>query len=348
MADLTNLEDYEIFSYGHWKSFYKKLLSEITGADAEAVEKAFISEYKKIEIRKTDRSKGRDKALCDAVRSAVNWHEKSGIMLDGGRGGVYEMFRSFDLKIAKNLRGDSSLFTAALFMAAGKYFADERYCKTADTLASLMLKERTLQIKDGENKGVFKWFSGSSGLGTHSVYVSDSSRVGNSVFALYKLTGDDFYKTTVLDFGEALLKWFGGEALLPGCAFNYDKNDLITLQKNKRPACPEFYDAPMIFLGNLYSVTKDERYKEVEQKAMDIAVGKVADILSKDENNLPQGISKETLKDEIRAHNLDQLVVEISVVDAPKPIEIPNGGGAGIEIGNIFGDMLPKKTKKRL
>ena len=83
-------------------------------------------------------------------------------------------------------------------------------------------------------------------------------------------------------------------------------------------------------------LVKDERYKEVEQKAMDIAVSKVADILSKDENNLPQGISKETLKDEIRAHNLDQLVVEISVVDAPKPIEIPNGGGAGIEIGNIF------------
>jgi len=94
-------------------------------------------------------------------------------------------------------------------------------------------------------------------------------------------------------------------------------------------------------------LVKDERYKEVEQKAMEVAVGKVADILSKGDNNLPEGISKETLKDEIRAHNLDQLVIEISVVDQPKPIEIPNGGGAGIEIGNIFGDMLPKKTKKR-
>ncbi|MBR2974226.1 MAG: AAA family ATPase, partial [Clostridia bacterium] len=84
-------------------------------------------------------------------------------------------------------------------------------------------------------------------------------------------------------------------------------------------------------------LVKDERYKEVEQKAMEVAVGKVADILSKGDNNLPEGISKETLKDEIRAHNLDQLVIEISVVDQPKPIEIPNGGGAGIEIGNIFG-----------
>lgn len=260
MVDLTNLSDYGIFSYGHWREFYKTLLSELIGADKEDIERAFSREYKRIEISREKREKDKKKALEEGVRRAAEWHRRSGIMKEGG--GVYEMFRSFDLNIAKNLRGDSSMFTSALFMAVGKYFKDSEYIEEATRLADLMLTEKGLQIKEGENKGVFKWFSGGAGLGTHSVYVSDSSRVANSVFALYRLTGDECYGEVIRDFGEALLKWFGGEALLPACAFNYEKENLTSIQKSKRRACPEFYDAPMIFLGNIYSVTKDERYKE--------------------------------------------------------------------------------------
>ena len=258
MVDLSNLSDHVIFSYGHWKEFYKLLLGELIGADGRDVDRAFSLEYKAIGIRKEKRERDRKKALENAAILAVEWHRASGIMK---KDGVYEMIRSFDLQVAKNLRADSSLFTAALFMAAGKYFNNEEYIKTAESLARLMLIDNHLQIGEGENKGVFKWFSGGSGLGTHSVYVSDCSRVANSVFALYKLTGDELYRSTLTDFGEALLGWFGGEALLPGCMFNYENEDLLSIQKRERKACPEFYDAPMIFLGNLYSVTKDERYK---------------------------------------------------------------------------------------
>ncbi|MCM1042917.1 MAG: ATP-dependent protease ATPase subunit HslU [Corallococcus sp.] len=94
-------------------------------------------------------------------------------------------------------------------------------------------------------------------------------------------------------------------------------------------------------------LVKDERYREVEQKAMTVAVNKVAELLLKDDGSLPDGITKETLKDELFKHTLDQLPVEISVVDMPKSIEIPNGGGAEINLGSIFGDMMPKRTKKR-
>ena len=262
MADLTNLNDPEIFSYSHWKNFYKMLLCELTGAKEEQIEKAFSEVYKRIGIMKAERTHDKKKSLEDAVRKSVVWHEASGIMIDGGRGGVYEMFRSFDLNVAKNLRGDSSLFTAALFMAAGVYFGNEEYKKTAEAIASFMLEKKALQIKTGENRGLFKWFSGNFDLGTKSIYVSDSSRVGNSVFALYKLTGEKRYLDSVVSLGDALLRWFGGEALLPGCYLNYAKDDLLSIQKNKRRASPEFYDAPLILLGNLFSATKDTRYKE--------------------------------------------------------------------------------------
>lgn len=260
MCDFTNLKDFEIFSYKNWLNFYKTLFGELTNASPEIIEKAFKNTYKKINVCKDTLKKDNKKALEDAVISALNWHKNAGIMLNDG--GVYEMIRSFDLNPAKNIRGDSGLFTATLFMTAGKYFGNRKYIKTAEKVADYMLKTRALQISEGENKGLFKWFSGINNMGPHDVYVSDTSRVGNCVLALYKLTGDIKYKERIVLLGEALLKWFGGDALLPGCSFNYQTDNLTSIQARPRKASPEFYDAPMLFLKNLYSITNDERYKE--------------------------------------------------------------------------------------
>ena len=94
-------------------------------------------------------------------------------------------------------------------------------------------------------------------------------------------------------------------------------------------------------------LVKDERYKEVESRAFNNAVERVADALMKSGKDLPDGIQKSALKDEIAKHSLDQMSVEIQVVDTPKPVELQPGAGE-INIGSIFGDMLPKKTKKRV
>ena len=95
-------------------------------------------------------------------------------------------------------------------------------------------------------------------------------------------------------------------------------------------------------------LVKDERYKEVESRAFAAAVNRVADLFSKKSEELPQGVTKATLVDELSKHNLDQLNVEIQVADVPKPIELQAGGGGGeINLGSIFGDILPKKMKKR-
>lgn len=95
-------------------------------------------------------------------------------------------------------------------------------------------------------------------------------------------------------------------------------------------------------------LVKDERYKEVESRAFAAAVNRVADLLSKKSEELPQGVTKATLVDELSKHNLDQLNVEIQVADVPKPIELQaGGGGSEINLGSIFGDILPKKMKKR-
>lgn len=93
-------------------------------------------------------------------------------------------------------------------------------------------------------------------------------------------------------------------------------------------------------------LVKDERYKEVEARAFEKAVDRIADLMMKQSKDLPDGISKTDLKDELSQHNLDQMQVEIDVVDIPKPVELQPGAGE-INLGSIFGDILPKRTKKR-
>ncbi len=94
-------------------------------------------------------------------------------------------------------------------------------------------------------------------------------------------------------------------------------------------------------------LVKDERFKEVEARAFEKAVDRLAEIMLKKAEGLPEGISKIDLRNELSKHNLDQMQVEISVADNPKPVELQPGAGE-INLGSIFGDILPKKTKKRI
>ena len=48
----------------------------------------------------------------------------------------------------------------------------------------------------------------------------------------------------------------------------------------------------------------------------------------------------------VMAYAFDNEIIEIEIVDNPKPMELIPGAGE-ISIGSIFGDMMPKKKKKR-
>lgn len=261
MTDLSRLENGRIFSYQGWERFYALLLSELLGIEEGAACAAFETAYPRPRLRRTD-GDNRAARLEEAVKAAVAWHERSGVLLNGGEGGVYEMIRSFDLELAKNTRGDSSLITAALFMAAGKYFGNETHTATADRIADCLFNAKHIQIEEGENAGLFKWFAGVPGMGAESVYVSDSSRVGNAVLALYRLSGKEEYKRRAVMLAEALLSWFGGNPLLPSCYLIYSRDTVKSVQGGSTRCAAEFYDAPLLFLKNIYAVTGDERYRK--------------------------------------------------------------------------------------
>lgn len=91
-------------------------------------------------------------------------------------------------------------------------------------------------------------------------------------------------------------------------------------------------------------LVKEESIKNVKDKAYMRAVVIVVEALWKNKEILPPNIEKNVLTDEVQNHRLDHLTVEIEVIETPKPMEIAPGMGS-ISIGNILGDMAPKRKR---
>lgn len=97
-------------------------------------------------------------------------------------------------------------------------------------------------------------------------------------------------------------------------------------------------------------LVKNEKLAEIEVKARAAAEKKIIDALlvtraKQETDKSKEGLIQE-IETELKDGKLDGHMLEIEVDDNPKPMEVVPGG-AEINIGSIFGDMLPKKKKKR-
>lgn len=99
-------------------------------------------------------------------------------------------------------------------------------------------------------------------------------------------------------------------------------------------------------------LVKAEKMQEVSAKATANAERKIAkvlvDDLKKDSENADE-INAKTVAADLHAGKYDKRVVEIEVLDEMKPIELPSGQGAAIDLGSVFSDLgLNKKKKRRI
>lgn len=97
-------------------------------------------------------------------------------------------------------------------------------------------------------------------------------------------------------------------------------------------------------------LVKEERFNKVTEKAGSVVDAKLVKILAEvrrlDKGETPQDIFEKNIAEGLKKGYYDNEVIEIEIVDNPKPMELVPGG-AEISIGSIFGDMMPKKKKKR-
>ena len=97
-------------------------------------------------------------------------------------------------------------------------------------------------------------------------------------------------------------------------------------------------------------LVKEERFNKVTEKAGATVDNKLAKIVAEvrrlDRGETPQDIFEKNILEGLKKGYYDNEVIEIEIADNPKPMELIPGGGE-ISIGSIFGDMMPKKKKRR-
>ena len=97
-------------------------------------------------------------------------------------------------------------------------------------------------------------------------------------------------------------------------------------------------------------LVKDEKTAEVSVKATETAEKKMVKILAEakkaDRGETAREVFEQNLLESLRKGTFDKTVIETEVRDEPKNMELVPGG-AEINLGSIFGEMLPQKKKKR-
>lgn len=97
-------------------------------------------------------------------------------------------------------------------------------------------------------------------------------------------------------------------------------------------------------------LVKEERFKKVMEKAGQVVEDKlvkiIADVRRFDRGETPMEIFEKNIREGYEKGYYDNETIEVDVADEIKPMEL-TPGGAEISIGSIFGDLMPKKRKKR-
>lgn len=97
-------------------------------------------------------------------------------------------------------------------------------------------------------------------------------------------------------------------------------------------------------------LVKDEKTAEVSVKATETAEKKMVKILAEakkaDRGETAREVFEQNLLESLRKGTFDKMAIETEVRDEPKNMELVPGGAA-INLGSIFGEMLPQKKKKR-
>ena len=112
------------------------------------------------------------------------------------------------------------------------------------------------------------------------------------------------------------------EAIIPG------KKGKVSASQSRGP-----FD---FILGNTGYTTQKEQYeKQQSQQAAEEDAGE------------DTGLAREQVRQQLRDGLLEEQYIEIQVTEAPKQNNLDVGDGGMIQIGNIFGDMAPKKKKTK-
>ena len=100
-----------------------------------------------------------------------------------------------------------------------------------------------------------------------------------------------------------------------------------------------------------YRMVKDEQFAVVSKRATTTAEKKILSVLTEalktERGDKPKDEWEAEVLRGLQKGDYDKFTIEIDVAEENKPLELMNGMSAEISLGSIFGDMMPKKRKRR-
>ena len=96
-------------------------------------------------------------------------------------------------------------------------------------------------------------------------------------------------------------------------------------------------------------LVKEEKIAEVEVKAEELAIKKLFEVVytQKRVEGEDSTEKKDAILENLKNGKYNNDIIELEIIDNPKPVEIMPGGMESISIGNIFGGILPQKKKRK-
>ncbi len=92
-------------------------------------------------------------------------------------------------------------------------------------------------------------------------------------------------------------------------------------------------------------MVKDEKQHEVENKVAPIVESRLVDAIALAKKDLDPNLDKNEIKTQLIDGKLENEIVEIAVIDTPKPIMAI--GGPEISLGSMFDGLLPQRRKNK-
>ena len=97
---------------------------------------------------------------------------------------------------------------------------------------------------------------------------------------------------------------------------------------------------------------KEEKTAQLHDKLDNLTTNKLIDILlpmrkQKDDESDDVSVRRDAIKNDLESGKIEELIVEIEVEDKPQGMNVEMPGQPEIVIGDLFGNMMPKRTKKR-
>ncbi len=97
-------------------------------------------------------------------------------------------------------------------------------------------------------------------------------------------------------------------------------------------------------------LVREEKMKEVEVKASEIAYKKIADAVvtarKKNNTDTAEAVIKDQVVQELKSGKLNNEYIELQLTEAPKNMEIMPGSGIEFNLGDIMGGMMGGKKSK--